>query len=346
MKLTVYGAGAFGFALAHYLGLKFTSDDSVQVLLYGRDADLISRIRTARVHPIHYPTVPLPMRVKVTEDEEEAVKGADLLILCVPAQSVREASRSIAELIDPKATVLNTAKGLELGSCKRLSVVIREELVPKGFEGDIAAFSGGTIASEMIMGAALGAEVACENPETARRLQMLLSSATLRIYANTDIIGVEYAGAFKNVIAIGAGISDGLNNPHGTKTLLVSRASAEVKRLALRLGAKEHTFSAESQAWANDLWMSCTGNTRNRFFGELIGRGLSVEEALKVMRRERKLVEGYYTAKAAYQLARRCGVETPIIDAIYSVLYLGEDPREAMRRLMSRSPKFLGEGAG
>jgi glycerol-3-phosphate dehydrogenase (NAD(P)+) len=169
-----------------------------------------------------------------------------------------------------------------------------------------------------------------------------MSSEKLRIYANEDIIGVEYAGALKNVVSIAAGISDGLLNPWGTKTLLISRASAEISRLALKLGAQPHTFSAYGQAWCNDLWMSCTGNTRNRYFGELVGQSLSVKEAIKVMSHERKLVEGYYTTKAAYDLAKEHGVDAPIINAVYGVLYLDREPRDSMNDLMSRSPKFLG----
>ncbi|MCD6507960.1 NAD(P)-dependent glycerol-3-phosphate dehydrogenase [Candidatus Poribacteria bacterium] len=340
MKVVVYGSGAFGFALAKYLGDKFRMDKAVEICLYDRNEDLISHIKTTRTHPIYYPDIPLPIKVESTSDIR-CVRRADLILLVVPSQALRDASRELAGYISPEATVLNAAKGLELGSCKRPSQVIGEELSKVGFKGEIATFSGGTIASEMIMGAALGAEIACPNREVARWLQEFMASDRLRIYANTDIIGVEYAGAFKNVISIGAGISDGLNNPWGTKTLLISRASAEVKRLALKLGAQPHTFSAESQAWCNDLWMSCMGNTRNRYFGELIGRGLSVEEAFKVMSHERKLVEGYYTTKSAYHLAREHKVDAPIIKAVHDVLYLGRDPREMMSELMSRSLKFL-----
>jgi glycerol-3-phosphate dehydrogenase (NAD(P)+) len=343
MKVVVYGSGAFGFALAKHLGDKYRLDSSVEILLFDKDTDLISHIKTARTHPIHYPDVPLPRKVDPSSDGR-CVEDADLIILVVPSQALRDVSRDVSRYIRPDATVLNATKGLELDTCKRPSQVIGEELSKAGFKGRIATFSGGTIASEMIMGAALGAEVACPDPETARWLQEFMANDRLRIYANTDIIGVEFAGALKNVISIGAGISDGLHNPWGTKTLLISRASAEVKRLALKLGAQPHTFSAESQAWCNDLWMSCMGNTRNRYFGELIGGGLSVEEALKVMSHERKLVEGYYTTRSAYQLVREQDVDAPIIKAVYGVLYLGKDPREAMRGLMSRSLKFLGQG--
>ena len=192
------------------------------------------------------------------------------------------------------------------------------------------------------MDAALGAEIGCEDYVTAKQLQELMSNQHLRVYANTDITGVEYAGSLKNVISIGAGISDGLKNPYGSKTLMISRASAEAKHLALKLGAKEHTFSTESQAWSNDLWMSCIGNTRNRYLGELIGKGCSVDEALEILTKEHKIAEGYPTAKVVHSLAVEHNVEVPVMDKIYEILYEAKKPKEAMYELMTRQLKFLG----
>jgi len=267
MKVTIYGSGTFGFVLARHLGNKFSGGRDYQIFLYGRNKELIAEIQKNRVHPVHFPEITLPENVAAISQRDVAVNDVAVLILAVKSQSVRSAIGDIRQHINGDIVILHAAKGLELETNQRLSCVIDEELSGINFDYKIAVFSGGTIAKEMIEDAALGAEIACEDYETAQKLQELMSNRHLRVYANTDIIGVEYAGSLKNVISIGAGISDGLKNPYGSKTLMISRASAEVKRLALKLGAKEHTFWTESQAWNNFLWMSCIGDTRNRYLG-------------------------------------------------------------------------------
>lgn len=340
MKITIYAPGTFGFVLARHFGNKFLSSEH-EILLYGRNEELIETIRKTRVHPVHFPNIKLPANVIVTSDRKEAVENTELIVLAVSAQSVRDAIRDIRKHIVKDLIILNAAKGLELNTNLRLSQVIEQELESIDYDYKVAVFSGGTIANEMIEDAALGAEVGCAFSSTAQYLQELMSNQFLRVYANTDIIGVEYAGSIKNVISIGAGISDGLKNPYGSKTLLVSRASAEAKRLAVKLGAKPHTFSAESQAWCNDLWMSCTGNTRNRYFGELIGSGHSVEQSLEILRKEHKIAEGYSTAKVVYELAVEHYIEIPVMEKIYEILYEDKNPRQAMVELMRRRLKFL-----
>jgi len=341
MKITIYGSGTFGYVLARHFGNKF-KDSKHKISLYDLNEELIETIRKTRAHPIHFPNIKLPANVIVTPDRKESVKNSELIVLVVSAQSVRNAIRDIRPNITNDLVILNAAKGLELNTNLRLSQVIEQGLENINYDYKVAVFSGGTIAGEMIEDAALGAEIGCVDSSTAQYLQELMSNRFLRIYANTDIIGVEYAGALKNVIAIGAGISDGLKNPYGSKTLLISRASAEAKRLAVRLGAKPHTFSAESQAWCNDLWMSCTGNTRNRYFGELIGSGHSVEQSLEILRKEHKIAEGYPTAKVVYNLAIIHNIEIPVMGKIYEVLYENKNPRQAMIELMTRRLKFLG----
>jgi len=342
MKITIYASGTFGFVLARHLGNKFYDDRNCQIFLYGRNKELIADIQKNRVHPVHFPQIALPKNVTACSLRDVAVNGADVLVLAVKAQSVRDAIDDIRKHINGDIIILNGAKGLDLKGHQRLSSVIAEGLSGINFDYKVATFSGGTIASEMIRDAALGAEIGCVDYATAKKLQELMSNEHLRVYANTDIIGVEYAGSLKNVISIGAGISDGLNNPYGSKTLVISRASAEAKRLALKLDAKEHTFATESQAWSNDLWMSCTGDTRNRYFGELIGKGSSVDEALTTLAKENKIAEGYPTAKVVHSLAAEHNVEIPVMEKIYEILYEGKKPREAMYELMTRELKFLG----
>jgi len=340
MKITIYGSGTFGFVLARHFGNKFLNKEH-EVWFYGRNEKLIKVIQKRRVHPLHFPNTNLPQNVVITFDRPKAVEDTNLIVLAVSAQSVRYAIQDIRKYITNDLIFLNAAKGLELGTNLRLSQVIEQELKNIDYNYKIAVFSGGTIASEMIEDAALGAEIACTDRATARYLQELMSNRFLRIYANTDIIGVEYAGSIKNVISTGAGISQGLKNPYGSETLLISRASAEAKRLAVKLGAKPYTFSAESQAWCNDLWMSCTGNTRNRYFGELIGSGYSVKQALEILRKEHKIAEGYPTAKVVYHLAKEHNIEIPVMEKIYEILYQDKEPKKAMVELMTRRLKFL-----
>lgn len=340
-KLCVFGSGTFGFVLARHLGKQFQHRPGSAVHLYGRNTQLIQQIRETRCHPVHFPMVQLPQNVHPTSDLEQALQQVDLLVLAVPAQSVRAAVHAISGVLQPPFVLLNTAKGLELATHLRLTQVIREAMPFSPSEYAIAVLSGGTIASEMILDAALGAEIACDDVAVARTLQHWFSNQYLRIYANQDVTGVEYAGALKNVIAIGAGISDGLRYPYGTKTLLISRACAEAKRLALQLGGMQHTFSAESQAWSNDLWMSCVGNTRNRYLGELIGEGLSVDEAQQRLTKEHKIAEGYPTTQVVHELIVRHQVEAPVLDTVHSILYEGKHPQQATVELMTRQLKVL-----
>lgn len=174
-------------------------------------------------------------------------------------------------------------------------------------------------------------------------MQEIFHSGTLRIYGNTDILGVEYAGAFKNVIAILAGIINGLDLPYGSETHMISRAAKEAKNIAVALGAKPHTFSMESQCWGNDLWMSCTGKSRNREFGKLIGKGLSPKEALEKMETEHKLVEGYYTTGAIPKLSKKTNVNAPIFNEIYKIVYEEKDASESIKYLMSRKLETIGQ---
>ncbi|MFQ6044358.1 MAG: 2-dehydropantoate 2-reductase N-terminal domain-containing protein, partial [Candidatus Poribacteria bacterium] len=200
MKITVYGAGTFGFVLARHLGRKFVNNKKYKIWLYGRNPELMETIQATRTHPVHFPNVALPENVLATSERDIAVNNSQLIILATPAQSVRSAIRDIRQHINQNITILSAAKGLELETNLRLSEVINQELAGPALEGikykyKVAVFSGGTIASEMIMDAALGAEIGCEDYKTAQFLQELMSNQHLRVYANTDIIGVEYSGA-------------------------------------------------------------------------------------------------------------------------------------------------------
>lgn len=340
-NVLVYGGGQFGFAIARHLGNKFSKDPTQRINLYEIDTAVSDSLKTEHIHPYHFKDIKLPEKVDVYSSLDDALHGSDVVVLAVPSQSVRENCRKLKKLIKKPTVFVNSAKSLEHSTGKRLSVVINEELRGCHYAYDIAVISGGTIAGEMVKDAALGAEISCKNKAVAIELQNLFSNEHLRIYSNLDLKGVEYAGALKNVISIGAGITDGLGFPYGSKTFVISRASKEAKELALKLGAKPHTFSMESQCWGNDMWMSCTGNTRNRYFGELLGKGLKTKEALEKLESEHKIAEGYPTIKVAYDLMKKKNLEAPLFTALYEIVYEGRDVKTATKELMTRELKML-----
>jgi glycerol-3-phosphate dehydrogenase (NAD(P)+) len=198
-----------------------------------------------------------------------------------------------------------------------------------------SVLAGRTIASDLFSHEPLGADIACTDCNTCVKLADLFNSETLNVYATDDVKGVEYAGAFKNVIAIFAGIVSGLGLSYGSETHFISRASGNIKNLCVRkLGAQEKTFSMESQSWGNDYWMSCTGNTRNRQYGILIGRGNSPSEALEIMKKERKSVEGVNTLKVLMDVIGNDTEHYPILTAVHKIVVGEEPPREVIHELM------------
>ena len=333
MKIGVVGTGMFGFALARYLGKKYERDKTIEIMAYDRNRELIKYLREFRVHPYHFKDKKLPNNVKLTDSKKELAEGSEIIVMAIPSQAIRETVREMKSYLEDGVVILNTAKALEIGTAKTFSEVISEEL-GNTLGYTLAKLSGGTFAQDIVNDAPLGADIACPNKGTLKKLQIIFHSKTLRVYPNTDLLGVEYAGAFKNVIAILAGVVNGLELPYGSETHLISRASKEAKEIAVKLGAKPHTFSMESQCWGNDLWMSCTGKSRNREFGKLIGIGYSPEEALKKMEKDRKLVEGYYTVKTIPKLCEKTGVKAPILNEIYKIVCEMKDPQKSIEDIM------------
>lgn len=326
----------FGFALSKHLGNKFRNSTAYKIISYDRNEELVRHLINYRTHLYYFRDEKIPSNVVVTNDLAELLEGIDIIVLAVPAQAVREVIGRIKEYPTRAFIIVNTAKALEEKTAKRLSEVIIEEMEGIPVKYTIAQLSGGTFASDIVKGTLLGADIACPNSIVCKELQRIFSNESLRIYSNDDLLGVEYAGAFKNVIAILAGLLNGLGLPYGSETHLISRAAKEVKELATSLGAKPKTFSVESQSWGNDLWMSCTGNSRNRYFGWLIGSGKKPEDAFKIMSKKHKLVEGYLTAKAIPILSKKTAVKTPILSEIYYVLYREKNLQEALHYLMNR----------
>ncbi len=341
MKISIMGTGMFGFAIARYLGKKYLENKDVSIVAYDKNQRLVEYLKESREHLYHFKGKKLPPNISFTGDKKEATENADIIIMAVVSQAVREVIKEIKNFLKDGVIILNTAKALEIKTAKTFSEVIKEELSDVSIRYEIAKLSGGTFAEDLVNDAPLGADIACENPTILKKLQKIFHSRTLRIYSNRDLIGVEYAGAFKNVIAILAGIINGLGLPYGSETHMISRAAKEAKEIAVALGAKSHTFSMESQCWGNDLWMSCTGKSRNREFGKLIGKGIAPQEALKKLQARHKLVEGYYTTKIIPNLIQTTGIEAPILNELYKMIYKEKDSMKAVEDIMNREAENI-----
>ena len=248
MKIGVVGTGMFGFALARYLGKKYERDRTVEIMAYDRNKKLIKHLREFRTHLYHFKNKKLPENVELTGNKKELTEGSEIIVMAIPSQAIRETIREMRGHLEDGVIILNTAKALEIGTAKTFSEVISEEL-ENSLRYTLAKLSGGTFAQDIVNDAPLGADIACPDKGVLKKLQTIFHSKTLRIYPNTDLLGVEYAGAFKNAIAILAGIVNGLKLPYGSETHMISRASKEAKEIAVKLGAKPCTFSMESQCW-------------------------------------------------------------------------------------------------
>ena len=234
--------------------------------------------------------------------------------------------KDIKPFLGESVIFLNLAKGLEVETDKRLSQIIVEVL-----DNDIhhvGCLSGGMIAREVTLGNPLCADIAFDNVNVAREVEKIVTNKTLRFDISSDVIGVEYAGALKNVIAIGAGIFDGLEYMESSKSAYVSYMAKEIKNLALFLEARDETFSLGSQAWLGDLMTTCFGGSRNLEFGSLIGKGHKPEEAMEIMTKEKKSVEGYLTIKVAKELAGKTQIKTPLLNGLYDVVHGSKDPKD------------------
>ncbi len=329
--VTILGAGAFGFAMAKLLS---DTHPEEKIALYDPVKEYIDSLAKTGRHPVFHAGTALGGNVRCTTDLATAVRGAHVLVLAIPAQLMRQAVRDIRKHIANDIILLNLAKALEEGTCKRMSEVIAEELVGMQHRFAIATLSGGMIADEVAKGHPLVAEIGCADRRAAKELQALFASHRFRVELNDDIVGVELAGSLKNVVAIGAGFFDGLGYSASSKSAFISHAAHEMKHLALLLGAKEHTFGPGSQAWFGDLMTTCFGNSRNRYFGELLGKGRSVADALALLEQEKKRAEGYATTKALYNMLRETHLPSQAIEQVYAVLYGGKSVRKAVEDFM------------
>jgi glycerol-3-phosphate dehydrogenase (NAD(P)+) len=304
----------------------------------GSDVSLIARtvaeadaLNGARENARHRPGLAFPDSLSATVDPE-AIATADLVVVAVPSASLRDNLVRLAPAIDPDATLLSATKGIEPETGLRMSEVI----AAFGVEPQrVLALSGPNFATEIASGLPAATVVAGRDPERARQVQALLNSQTFRVYTSDDIVGVEVGGALKNVVAIACGIADGLGYGANAKAALITRALAEITRLGVALGARPLTFLG--LAGIGDLVLSCESDlSRNRRLGLALAKGLGLEAALASID---GVVEGAVTARCVPMVVRRAGVEMPICEGLHAVLYEGKPAAEAVRELLSRSPR-------
>ncbi len=326
LNIAVLGDGGWGTTLAIHLSRK-----GFPTRLWGAFAEYISILKTNRENIKFLPGVKIPESVLITSSLDEALDNAQLAVLAVPSQHMRSVVTRL-KVHDLKGLLLvSVTKGIENGSLKRMSEVIGETVKPKA----LSVLSGPTIALEVANGVPTTIVASSTDLAVAKRVQDIFVAEKLRVYTNTDVIGVELGGSLKNVVAIAAGITDGLGFGTNTKAALLTRGMAEISRLGVAMGAKVETFYGLSGL--GDLTTTCISPySRNRWLGEEIGRGKRLGAVLK---ETEMIVEGVTTAKSAYELAKRHKVEMPIIEEIYRVLYENKNPKVAVHDLMTRTPK-------
>jgi len=329
VEAAVVGAGGWGTALAVLL-----ADKGCRVSFWMRSQDVYRKIILKRVNEDYLPCVRLGETIRPTVELEEALRGKELVIFAVPSHGLRAVAAAAAPYLPPRAVIVNAAKGLEDPRRLRLSQVLREEL-PETLHGRIAVISGPNHAEEVSRGLPSATVAASMVAETARQVQEMLMTPYFRVYTNPDLVGVELGGALKNVIAIGAGIVEGLGLGDNSKAALVTRGLAEMIRLGRAMGAQARTFSGLSGL--GDLYATCSSlHSRNRAVGYKLGQGMRFGEIAAGMR---TVAEGVNTTRAAAELSRKIGVEMPITAEIYRILFEGKLPRKAVEELMLREKK-------
>ena len=330
MKAVVVGSGAWGTALAIRL-----CKNGHDVTMWTFEKDLIPEMEATRRNP-RLPNALLPEELKPSGDYACAA-GAKLVVIASPSFPLRSVSRGVAPYLDGDAVVVSVTKGLEAGTHLRMSEVIAQETGK-----DVVVLSGPSHAEEVSADLPTGLLAASADQQKAELVQDAFMSDTLRIYTGDDPAGAELGGALKNVIALCAGIADGLGFGDNTKAMLMTRGLTETARLGVALGAKKETFTG--LAGVGDLIVTCTSmHSRNRRAGILIGQGKDAQTAMKEVG---AVVEGYYAAKSAYELGKAIGIDMPITEAAYKVLYEGADVRQAVQALLTRQRKAESENPG
>ncbi|QQZ11017.1 NAD(P)H-dependent glycerol-3-phosphate dehydrogenase [Heyndrickxia vini] len=325
-KIAVIGAGSWGTALAIVL-----ADNEHQVHLWGHKKEQIEEINHTHTNNKYLPGIQLSESIIGFDSLETAMEEINNIVLAVPTKAIREVLGKIVEFQTKPVTIIHVSKGIEPDTLLRISEMIKEEM-PKDLLKDIVVLSGPSHAEEVSLRHPTTVTVSSQNDEAAKLVQDLFMNQNFRVYTNSDIIGVEIGGALKNIIALAAGISDGLGYGDNAKAALITRGLAEIARLGTKMGAKPLTFLGLSGI--GDLIVTCTSvHSRNWRAGNMLGKGMKLNEVLENMG---MVVEGVRTTKAAHQLADKYDVQMPITNALYSVLFNEFNPKEAVDNLMGR----------
>ncbi|WP_209122580.1 NAD(P)H-dependent glycerol-3-phosphate dehydrogenase [Alkalihalobacillus sp. BA299] len=332
-KIAVLGAGSWGTALAMVL-----ADNGHNVRLWARREDQVTEINELHTNKQYLPGVDLPQNITAFTNIELALFESEAILLVVPTKSIRTVVKAILPHIRVGVPIIHASKGIEPSSSKRISEMIEEELTSE-YPNPVVVLSGPSHAEEVSCRQPTTVTVSSINMDAAEYVQDLFMNQSFRVYTNIDLIGVELGGALKNIIALCAGLTDGLGFGDNAKAALMTRGLAEIARLGIKLGANPLTFSGLSGL--GDLIVTCTSvHSRNWRAGNMIGKGKSIDEVLEHMG---MVVEGIRTTEAAHLLAKKVDVDMPITSALYDVLFNGKKPEDAVEELMGRVKKHEGE---
>ena len=330
-RIAMIGAGAWGTALAMVLGRKTTHS----VHLWANEADVCESISKEHVNHRFLPEISLPHAVEATTDLAVALEGAEIVVSVMPSQHCRSLFERMAPSLRQDILFVSCTKGLEDKTLLRMSEVIADALRGK-FTPRVGALSGPSFAKEVARGDPTAVTVASADSELARMVQQTFNDSRFRVYTNDDVIGVELGGALKNIIAIAAGVCDGLGLGHNSRAALITRGLAEVARLVVACGGRLDTMAG--LAGLGDLVLTCTGDlSRNRSVGVELGRGRKLPDIIGGM--HGMVAEGVFTTKAAAMLARKKGVEMPITEQMFAILENGKSPQQAIEELMTRAAR-------
>ena len=332
-RIAVIGPGSWGTALSQVL-----NDNGHEVRIWGNIAEQIDEINHQHTNKRYFKDVVLSKEIKAYHDLKDALENVDAVLFVVPTKVTRLVAKQVAQTLDHKAKIMHASKGLEPNSHKRISTILEEE-IPADLRSEIVVVSGPSHAEETIVRDITLITAASKDLETAKYVQKLFSNHYFRLYTNTDVVGVETAGALKNIIAVGAGALHGLGYGDNAKAAIITRGLAEITRLGVKLGASPLTYSGLSGV--GDLIVTGTSvHSRNWRAGDALGRG---EKLADIEANMGMVIEGISTTKAAYELAQELGVYMPITQAIYKVIYDGHDIKDAIHDMMSNEFKAENE---
>ncbi|OAH55905.1 MULTISPECIES: NAD(P)H-dependent glycerol-3-phosphate dehydrogenase [Bacillaceae] len=328
-KIAVLGAGSWGTALALVL-----ADNRHDVFLWTENEERVNEINMTHMNSRYLPNIKLPENITSTTSLEEALVDVGVVVLAVPTKAIREVAAEVVTAATTPVMIVHVSKGIEPDSLLRISEMIEQE-IPANVLRDVVVLSGPSHAEEVSLRHPTTVTVSSKSSEAAGKIQDLFMNQHFRVYTNPDIIGVEIGGALKNIIALAAGISDGIGYGDNAKAALITRGLAEIARLGTKMGANPLTFSG--LAGIGDLIVTCTSvHSRNWRAGNMLGKGQNLAEVLENMG---MVVEGVRTTKAAHQLSAKYDVQMPITNALYNILFKQQDPKKAVDELMARVKK-------